>query len=204
MSGPYYWRWLGGDNWAVGFNDPMNDWVQVSRHTSESGADQFTRSLNAGLSVHPEHPAFVGSLSTPPPPPAPAPLAPLVRLETGFWVDPRYVARITSQPDGGEGAIVKLTMNDGFMTSWRVDDMNPTAAADAIAAQINAARLGGGRDGASGQEKLPAKHGTAKNPGPLAVACPYCNAKPGQGCEGGQANHYHLDRYTKADSGADS
>lgn len=125
----------------------------------------------------------------------------LIRLETGDWIDPALVAHVegTVRPHGW-CVIVTLTDHTAVHVLCNGRDEAGTKA-DAIAARINAARLGGGANGEGGgaTARLPIPRAN----GPLSVACPYCKAEPGQGCEGGQPGHYHLDRYTEAErSGA--
>lgn len=191
MRGPWTTLMNEAGNFEAGFWDQCGWWICDSLHDSSREAKDraiFLNTNNVLVSGLPEKlardplPSIPAVVS-----PAPAP-GQLIRLETGDWVDPAEVVAVHTPFGGGTNVMLR----DGRVL------MSGKDVADRIAAQVNAARLGGGLGKAGGEGGGANRSPSPKVTVPFAIACPYCGVEAGQECEDVSPGSYHLDRHEAA------
>lgn len=197
MRGPWTTLMNEAGNFEAGFWDQCGWWICDSLHDSSREAKDraiFLNTNNVLVSGLPEKLARDPLPSIPAViPPAPAP-GQLIRLGKGFWVDPMDITRITPDTDG---AFVVCRDGRHLHAKARSGESGEIVA-DELAAQVNAARLGGGLGKAGGEGGGANRSPSPKVTVPFAIACPYCGVEAGQECEDVSPGSYHLDRHEAA------
>jgi hypothetical protein len=141
MSKRYTTRMNAEGEYEYGYSDDADNWTTISVHeTSLEAQDAFKADIAARDAQR--------RRSTAPPASRPAPL---IRLETGDWVDPMEVVGVGIDPShlaieielstGRTMQVTEALFGDDLTDDANVDR---TALAATLAAQINAARVGGG------------------------------------------------------------